>query len=238
MSTFTKDTGRVTEVNGSRLALLKRHDSGAYTASPVGLTNPDGVSLKVEDGSGNDAALYCATPSGPLAPGNQTQVPTREYVDGDITTVVLEFDFNAVNALAGGTPWAGAPWADTFTSTYVVPQDSYVTETFVWTRDVWNGAPAAPGPTPPTTAGVYVSVGSAPSGPTAPFAADFNRFGQYLKMNSTTPRFSEVFRYWDRLTSPTPIYFNVYIPTGTAGGLALTNGSGAVVLKIVKAPRL
>jgi hypothetical protein len=57
-------------------------------------------------------------------------------------------------------------------------------------------------------------------------------------MNNSTPKTSEVIRYWDRLTSPTPIYFNVYIPTGTAGGLALSNGSGAVVLKIVKAPRL
>ena len=235
MSIFTKDSGRITEVNASKLTLLKRADTGAFVNNPVGLANPDGSSLKVEYADTTAAPLYCATPSGPLAAGTQTQVPTREYVDGDITTVMWDFDFAAINGLGYAASGAG-DWAGTFNSTYVVPQDSYVHETFVWSRDVWNGSPAAPGPIPPTIAGVYVSVGSSASGPTAPFTADFNRFGEYFMLNTSAPKVPEAITYWDRLSSATPIFFNVYIPNGTAK--PLTIGHATVVVKIVKAPRL
>lgn len=235
MSTFTKDIGRITEVNASKLTLLKRADTGAYVSSPIGLVNPDGSSLKVEDGGGAVAALHCSTPTGPLIAGNMTQAPTREYVDGDITTVMLEFDFGAVNALGyGGSP--GGPWAGTFTSSYAVPPDSYVHETFVWTKDTWNGSPAGAPAFPPTISGVYISVGTSPSGPTAPFAPDFNRFGQYFMMNTSVGKVSEVLTYWDKLVSGTPLFFNVYIPNGSTK--PLTAGAGTVVVKIVKSPRL
>jgi len=234
MSTFTKDSGRITVVNASKLTLLKRADTGAFVNNPVGLANPDGSSLKVEYADTTPAPLYCATPSGPLAAGTEKQAPTREYVDGDITTVMWDFDFAAINGLgyAGAGP---GDWAGTFSSSYVVPQDSYIHETFVWTRDVWNGSPAAPGPTPPTIAGVYVSVGSSASGPTAPFAADFNRFGEFFMLNTSAPKVSEAITYWDRLSSATPIFFNVYIPMFTPK--PLTAGSGTIVLKIVKSPK-
>ena len=86
MSTFSKDAGRTTLVNDSKVTFLKRDDTGAYDNNPPSLVNENGTTLKAEGSGGALIEVQVATPTVNEA------AATKLYVDtavaggvGDVT---------------------------------------------------------------------------------------------------------------------------------------------------------
>ena len=241
MGTFKEIAG----VNNSAIHLIKRQDTGGY-ANPLAIVNKDGAHLETQDHLGALAPLHSATPSGGLVPNNAAQVATRSWVDGHVTNILFEVDLSMVNTLVGtgGNAYdsvahrgSGIPFAGTFTSTYTIPQNSWVYETFFWTDAAWNGSPGAPGGPPPTLSGVYFSMGDVDSGGTSPYAAGFDRFGAYLKGDPVSPKTFQELKYMDKVVGAggVQVRLNVHIPVPTAN--PLTIGAAAILIKVINNPR-
>jgi len=232
---------KIDGVNNSKIEIIKRADTGAYVANPLGIVNADGTKMEVKSGA-TLAPLHAATPTGIIAPSNENQVVNRAWVDGHVTCILFELTAAIVNGVSGTggntypTHPPGTDWAGTITSSYVMPQFAYVHETFFWTEAVWNGTVGAPGGPPPTKPGVYFSVGTAASGGTAPYAADFNRFGEYFQGDPLSTKTSQELKYMDQLTTAgSNLYLNIHIPNGTSN--PITNGIGYLLVKIINNPR-
>ena len=232
-------------LNDSALRLEKRQDTGAYTSS-LCLVNKDGARLETQVAGGGLCELHSATPSGTFAPANQEQVVNRMWVDGHTTTIIFTMDPGLINPLVGtgGNAYdsaahraSGLDFSGTFASTFVIPQHAFAHETFVWTGGVWNGAPGLPGGPPPTLHGVYFSVGDVAAGPTAPYAAGFDRFGDYLKGDPSSPKTSQELKFMDQISTVggSQVYLNIHIPSGTAN--PLTKGQANILIKVIKDPR-